>query len=210
MAGSAQVTESGAMEPRESGKVGLEGPWGHPLPFRRPLIWAPARRGARAESLQMSQPCRGGLARSPAACSSAFGRLPLGGLRRDQRTHPLRAARSSRFPWVSSGRTTPPSVDVGGRGPAQCSDGKGLSVFPQLWRFEETQLVLRLGGWMRRSGSQGVEITERQGDVLDLPRSLPKKVLKRKRRRLAYFQPTSVSSLYLLMECLSIAQNHIP
>lgn len=35
VAGSARATESRAMEPRESGKVGLEGPWGRPLPSGR-------------------------------------------------------------------------------------------------------------------------------------------------------------------------------
>lgn len=45
---------------------------------------------------------------------------------------------------------------------------------------------------MRRSGSQGREITERQGGGLDLPSSLPKKVLKRKREgiwHISYWRP---------------------
>lgn len=50
VAGSAPASASGALEPRESGKGGLEGPWGRPLPSGRCLTWAPARRAVRAES----------------------------------------------------------------------------------------------------------------------------------------------------------------
>lgn len=79
VAGSARVTESGAMEPSESGKVGLEGRWGRLVPPFRSLIWAAARRAVRAEALRMTQPCRQALARSPAASSSALGRVARGG-----------------------------------------------------------------------------------------------------------------------------------
>lgn len=40
---------------------------GLPLPSRRSQVWAPARRALQAESAQMSQPCREGLACSPAS-----------------------------------------------------------------------------------------------------------------------------------------------
>lgn len=124
---SAPATAGGAMEPRESGKVGLEGPWGRPPPSRRSLTWAPARRAVRAEAPRMSQPCREGLARSPAAAPSALGRPSPGGGRREERTNPPRAPRGLPAPSVSRRRAALSAVGarlMPGRETAQCGGGK--------------------------------------------------------------------------------------
>lgn len=112
VAGAARATESGAMEPRESGKVGLEGPWGRPPPSRKSLI-CPLERRAGTGGAPADEPAlQGRLARSPAASSSALGRVAQG--RADT---PLRAPRSRLAPLpllakppLLSGR----SVDAGG------------------------------------------------------------------------------------------------
>lgn len=197
VAGSARATASRAMEPRESGKVGLEGPWGRPLSPRGSPICSAERRAARAESLRMSQPCRGRLARSPAA-SSALGQVAQGGassarLRAPRRRPAPLALRAE--PPLRSGR----SAGAGGGRPAQPSGAKALPVCPQqLGRFAEALLGFMLGGWIGlRGGGQRVAITQRPGaGGLELRRSLfPRKGWKEKIRHLACFLPTSDSSI---------------
>lgn len=81
-------TKSRTVEPTESGKVALEGPWCCPLQLPQSGL----QRGGsvvKAEPLQMSQPRREELAHSPTTSSSALGQPPQGESRAAFRSLPL-------------------------------------------------------------------------------------------------------------------------
>lgn len=161
---------------------------GPPLPSRRSQVWAPVRQALQAESAQMSQPCREGLARSPAS-SFALRESPAQPSAPSLRGWLSRALPSGRPLWCWVGD------------PLSGVTRKGFPFLPPLafrglWcfkalRLDKTPLLGARGG---------------QGEGLALPRCLfPRKGSEAKDLASGVF----LANFYFV-EYLSISEKHIP